>query len=251
MCKISFDHIYHAGEVVAQSDLYVHYQNQDMLLQYNSNFLHFLRMPSLEEFEQTAAYLHDFHSRHGQHHVKFTFPQNIKPTEELIKHFIENNYNYRYLELFTIKPSEFPRVEKDSNISIQFVTENEYMDYSNLKYQQDVLFGSEFAKAQRDVYKKDFQNPNKWQIVSYFRGNISGCVDVIIGKGTAEIDNLFVLEEYRKQGIGSMLQQFVMDHCPDKLVILVADGEDTPREMYIKQRYCYRGFQYEVQKVYL
>jgi hypothetical protein len=33
-------------------------------------------------------------------------------------------------------------------------------------------------------------------------------------------------------------------------VILVADGEDTPRLMYQKQNYHCLGFRYEVQKVY-
>lgn len=41
-----------------------------------------------------------------------------------------------------------------------------------------------------------------------------------------------------------------MESFPEKTVILVADGEDTPREMYKKQNYQYHGFRYETQKVY-
>ena len=87
--------------------------------------------------------------------------------------------------------------------------------------------------------------------MSYFRGNISGSLDVIIGQDIAEIDELYVLEAYRNKGIASAMQQFIMNTFPDKTIIVLADGEDTPREMYIKQKYRYLAFQYEVQKVYM
>jgi GNAT superfamily N-acetyltransferase len=109
----------------------------------------------------------------------------------------------------------------------------------------------EFANAQRDAYQQEFQDPSKLQILSYFRGNISGSLDIIIGQNIAEIDGLYVLEAYRNKGIASAMQQFIMNTFPDKTIIVLADGEDTPREMYIKQKYRYLAFQYEVQKVYM
>ncbi|WP_040373640.1 GNAT family N-acetyltransferase, partial [Peribacillus psychrosaccharolyticus] len=66
----------------------------------------------------------------------------------------------------------------------------------------------------------------------------------------AEIDGLTVDENFRNKGIGSKLQEFVMETFPEKLVILIADGEDTAREMYKKQNYQYHGFKYEAQKIY-
>ena len=65
---------------------------------------------------------------------------------------------------------------------------------------------------------------------------------------TVEIDELSISESYQKKGVGSHLQRFAMDQYPHKMIILVADGEDTPREMYQKQQYHYFGFQYEVLK---
>lgn len=41
-----------------------------------------------------------------------------------------------------------------------------------------------------------------------------------------------------------------MNQFFDKTVILVADGEDTPREMYRKQHYQYLGFKYVVMKIF-
>ncbi|UPG63753.1 GNAT family N-acetyltransferase [Metabacillus endolithicus] len=86
--------------------------------------------------------------------------------------------------------------------------------------------------------------------MAYYKGNPAGYVDIIISSKTAEIDNLAVDEEFRNKGIGSRLQKFAMETFPEKTVILIADGEDTPKEMYKKQNYQYCGFKYGVQKVY-
>ncbi|WP_052044358.1 GNAT family N-acetyltransferase [Alkalihalobacillus alcalophilus] len=65
-----------------------------------------------------------------------------------------------------------------------------------------------------------------------------------------EIDNLHVDDNYQKRGIGRQLQKAVMNEFPDKTVILIADGDDTPREMYQKQGYQYLSFMYEVLKTW-
>jgi len=57
------------------------------------------------------------------------------------------------------------------------------------------------------------------------------------------------LASYQRMGIGSTIQHFVMEHFHTKTVILVADGEDTPREMYQNQNYRFEGFQFEALKV--
>lgn len=63
--------------------------------------------------------------------------------------------------------------------------------------------------------------------MAYYKGNPAGYVDIIISNETAEIDNLSVEEKYRNKGIGSKLQNYVMETFPQKTVILIADGEDT------------------------
>ena len=87
------------------------------------------------------------------------------------------------------------------------------------------------------------------QVLAFYKGVAVGYVDLIISKETVEIDDLSVGEFYQQKGIGSRLQQFAMTSYPNKTVILIADGEDTPREMYRKQNYHFIGFKYEVTKV--
>lgn len=44
------------------------------------------------------------------------------------------------------------------------------------------------------------------------------------------------------------MQSFVGKLAGDRPVMLVADGEDTVKDMYLKQGYVYRSFRYQVLK---
>lgn len=141
-------------------------------------------------------------------------------------------------------------MRSNPDIDIQVVTEKNLEILLNLQYQHDLNYGNGFAEQKANLIKRQFEDQNIQQILAFYKGSLAGYVDVIISSETAEIDGLTVDGIFRNKGIGSSLQKFVMESFPEKIVILVADGEDTPREMYKKQNYQYFGFKYEVQKVY-
>ncbi|WP_117168140.1 GNAT family N-acetyltransferase [Paraliobacillus sediminis] len=250
MTQITFDDIYTIGEIVVENAQYRHYHYPEMLIRYDSNFIEFKQLPSLTEFKEAESYLREYHLKQGQKHVKFYFPANIKPTVELIALLTDTGYEIGFLELYTIQPKDFPSVRNNPDISIQVVTDDNFEVLLNIQYQHDLSYGSEFAMQKADLITRQFEDQNIHQILAFYKGAPAGCVDVIISSETAEIDNLTVNEQFRNKGIGSRLQEFVMETFPKKNVILVADGEDTPREMYKKQSYKYHGFKYEAQKIY-
>lgn len=250
MNSISFENIYTVGHVVFENDQYKHVHYTEMLVRYDSNFIEFKKLPSLEEFKEAASYLREYHLKNNQKHVKFYLPENEKPTGELINYFNDSGYEFGYNELYAIQPNQFPEINNHQEIEIQAVTEVNFEDFLALQYEQDLKFGEEFATQKITMHTGNFEDPNLLQFMAYYNGVPAGSVDVIIAKDTAEIDGLSVLEAYQKKGIGSRLQGFVMDEYHDKTVILVADGDDTPKEMYRKQGYQCLGFKYEVQKIY-
>ncbi|WP_373894063.1 GNAT family N-acetyltransferase [Virgibacillus sp. CBA3643] len=250
MKQVTFDDIYILGNIVTENDLYRHYHYPEMLIRYDSNFIEFKKQPSLTELKEAEKYLREFHLRYGQKHVKFCFPANSRIEGELEDYLNKSGYENGFLELYAIHPDQFSAVEDQPDIDIQVVTDDNFETYLSLQYQQDLAFGSEFAEAKIDLAKRQFKEEARIiRVLAFYKGTPAGYVDVITTDKTAEIDNLTVDEAFQKKGIGSRLQKFVMDNYPDKAVILVADGEDTVREMYRKQNYQYLGFQNEVQKI--
>ena len=250
MKQITFEDIYTLGKIVAENAQYKHYHYPEMLTRYNSNFIDFKTLPSLTEFKVAEDYLREYHLKNGQKHVKFHFPANKKPTEELIDNLTDMGYEIVFLELYAIQPKHFPPVKNNPDIDIQVVTDKNLEELLNLQYQHVLNYGSEYAKQNADLVKRQFEDQNIQQVLAFYKGAPAGYVDVIISSETVEIDNLTVDELFRNKGVGSRLQKFVMGLFPEKIVILVADGEDTPREMYKKQNYEYYGIKYEAQKIY-
>jgi GNAT superfamily N-acetyltransferase len=249
--KITFEHIHTHGHVVEDNEQYRHIHYPEMLIRYDSNFIEFKKMPSLIEFKVAELYLKTFHSKYNQKHVKFYFPDNEKLEAELTEYLKQAGYEIGFLELYAIQPTQFPLVADNPDIEVHPVTEENLKTFLELQYKKDLEFGEEFAKQMVDLHKRNFSNEHIMQLMAIYKGIPVGSTDVIISRDTAEIDGLDVDENYQKKGIGSRLQRFVMDTFSDKTIILVADGEDTPREMYSKQNYQNLGFKYQTQTIFV
>lgn len=249
MNQISFTDTYTLGEIVLENEHYRHYHYPEMLVRYDSNFIEFKQGSTLQEFIKAEEYLKEFHQKRGQNHLKFLFPANYNPQVDLKAYLKEIGYGVGLLELYAIKPTDFPILPGNSDIEIQSVTRETLETLVNLKYQQDLEFGEEFAEQKKELTRRQFDNLMIQQVLAFYKGVAVGYVDLIISKETVEIDDLSVGEFYQKKGIGSRLQQFAMTSYPNKTIILLADGTDTPREMYRKQNYQYLGFKFEILKV--
>lgn len=249
MKQITFEAIYTLGRLEFENELYKHIHYPDMLIRYDSNYIEFKRMPSLEEFKEAEHYLKEFHQRNAQNHLKFFFPENEEPDEEVRVHMEKAGYEVGFMELYAIDPANFSFRESSPDIDIREVTTENIDDFITLQYKEDVKIGEEFANQKTELNKRQFADKDILQVIAFYKGNPAGSVVIILSEGTAEIDSLSVDKAFQRKGIGASLQKFVMDSFPDKAVILVADGEDTPREMYRKQNYRYQGFMYEGLKI--
>lgn len=250
MKQVTFHDVHLLSNVVEENELYRQYNYLEMPVSYDSNFIEFKKLPTLPEFEKAIAYLREFHKKNGQKHVKFTFPAGEKLTADLFFYLIGQNFNMGLVELYAIEPKNFPDVETDPDIDIEVVNEDNLKTYLNLQYRHDLSYGKEFANQKVSYHKHHFVEDKVIQMLAFYKGEAAGSVDVILGSKTAEIDRLAVDDAFQRRGIGSRLQKRVMDLFPERTVILVADGEDSPREMYQKQNYQYMGYRHEVQKIF-
>jgi len=249
MKNITYQEIHKSSSVHFENELYVHWHNPEFPDSYDSNCLEFKQQPSLTAFMEAETYLRKFHLKNGQQHVKFYFPQDGKPSQELLDYLGSQGYSIGMTELYVLKPGQFIGRKAVEDIRITSVDDTNADPFLKMQYSQDRLYGETFAKQKQDLLKQQIQDPDRLMVMAYDEGTPAGFAEVIIKEQTAEIDNLLVLEESRGKGIGTAIQQYVVNIFPDKMIILVADGDDTPRQMYKKQGYQYRGFRYEVQKI--
>lgn len=247
--KITFNNIFIHGHVIVENSLLKQYHFPEMLSRYDSSFIEFKVLPTLDRLRAAESYLRDYHQKHGQNHIKFKFPENEIIPDEMINYFDQKGYDIGILELYAIQPDQFPEVKYDPDIEIQIVSEQTLDTFLELQFEQDLVFGLRFASQKMELNKQIYQNPKIIQLMALYQGIPAGAVELILSKNTVEIDNLGVLDAWQKKGIGSRIQKWVMDTFSDKTVILVADGQDTPREMYRKQNYQCVGYQYYTQVV--
>ncbi len=250
MRSITFKDIHKVGHNIHETETFTHIHYPEMLSRYNSNFIEYKTWVSKEEFLSDINYLRKFHEKKGQKHVKFYFPAGGEIPDDIMNVLTENEFDVEKMELYSLQPSLFPRVENHPDISIQPVSNSNVEDFLSLQYQQDIQFGTNFAGEKIALYKRFFEDPKIVQLLAYYKGILVGSVHLILSEGTVEIDDFSVKLDYQRKGIGSRLQKYVMEHYSDKTVILVAEGSDTPRDMYQRQNYQLIDFQFEATKVY-
>ena len=248
MANITFKDIHRDGQQISITKEYEHIHDPEFLSRYDSNLITWKCMPTIELFKDIEITLKKFHLPKNQKHLKFIFPSNEKLTDELQTYLLSNNYSIGFLELYSIQPKDF-NGSKNTDVVVQFITERNLEDFLLLQFGEDLQFGENFAKEKQIYLNKQYTKENVHYIIAYNQKKAIGSAIVIEKQDTAEIDNLFVLESHQRKGVGSTIQHFVMANFQDKTIILVADGEDTPKEMYQRQNYKLEGFQYEALKV--
>lgn len=244
---VSFKDIETDGNILVETNRYIHYQTLNKKIQYDSNKIVYKIMPELHTFQEDEAYLKAMHEKHGQQFLKFVFPDNINLKQDLKDYLVKQGYKIGWLELYSNKEKKF----KDTNtedIRVEVTNEENFVDFLNLSYEFDQEYGEEYATLKIESNKQQFHSDNPIQVISYYRDKPSGILLIWNQEKYVELDSFAVIESYRNKGIGSKMQAFVAKIAEQRSIILVADGEDTAKDMYKKQGYQYTGFQYEILK---
>lgn len=246
---VSFIDIVTDGDVLNETDRYIQYHTLNKHIQYDSNKIVYKLMPDLETFKKDEQMLKKLHDQHEQPFLKFVFPENHKIDDSLGAYLKETGYEYSWIELYINTDKQF--ISKNHN-DIDVVTTNEdnLVDFLNLSYEYDKKYGTDYANLKIEVSKEQLNKDNPVQVLAYYKGKPAGTLLIWNHETYVELDSFAVRESYRKLGIGTKMQAFVADFAKEKPIILVADGEDTAKDMYVKQGYIYSGYQYEALKEY-
>jgi spore maturation protein CgeE len=90
------------------------------------------------------------------------------------------------------------------------------------------------ARRKGKVYLSD---ETLYSYVCYNSGLPVGKCDLYLHEGTAKIEDFEVLPDYQRRGVGTTVLKYLIDQALNggaNTIYLVADEDDTPKEMYLK-----------------
>lgn len=244
MNQVNFKLLYTYSEQLDQNDFFIQYYNPDASFRYDSNFFELLYSPSVEEFKLIEQMQWHFSTDYSLKHVKFVWPQDQGILPETLDYLSQENYGLEKRELYSIHPDQFKGTVNE-NVTVKVVDETNLNLFKQINYVEDLETSRSFAEDKQPFYDQIFEDPLIILRLAFSGTEAAGSCISIVQSDSIEIDDLFTLPDFRHKKVAETLQSDVMSEAKasDKRVILAADAEDSPKDMYIKQGYQYEGFQ--------
>lgn len=248
MSRITFEDIYVDGTKCSEDQRKVIYLTSNHPLQFSSNTWFYKVMPSMNQWLEDIKVQQRLHTQQGSNHLSFYFPENEPLTQQWIDFIQERGFELGLMELYVVEGEDLSKLPQNQQVEIQHVSEQNIEDYLKIYQYFAQPFGESYAIASAQHIRAYFENDIPQRLIAYINQQPVGIVDLIVSMKSIEIDGFGVLETYRHQGIGSKIQAYIGKLAKKKPVILVADGEDTAKDMYLKQGYTFLGYRYQILK---
>lgn len=260
MKEFTFDDTFVLADTYDETELYYFIGNSKVPSMYNNNRIVLDFVPTAEELDILEENFLDYAYDLNLSYYSFALPMNQPLSPELFASIGEVGYELSMVKLMVLDPKNFKGSDKaqtnfGDRLTIKEITnddEENIQAYINFNQQFDKAIddGSNFAQDKMRYYPWFLAEDNTIALGAFLDGQLIALSDVIRLADAYEIDNFQVLDEYQKQGIGSAMQAWVCQRAiaDNKFVILTADADDTPYEMYLKQGYEDHGMRIDISR---
>ncbi|UDI77688.1 GNAT family N-acetyltransferase [Staphylococcus taiwanensis] len=250
LVRISIDHIAQDGDKYLEDRQKIIYLTPSEPLKYDTNKWVYKEVPTIKEWYKDMDSQFELHQQQQSNHLAFSFPENEQLDATWLECIKKEGFELGILEFYIIEGKQLAQLASRDDIVIQIVDNSNKEDYLNIFYSFALPYGKPFALDSVNHLRRQIQNneDSTLRLIAYLNEQPVGSVNIIETEETVEIDSFGVLESHQRQGIGSTLQAYIGQLAGERPVILVADGEDTAREMYVKQGYTYQSFIYHIVK---
>lgn len=248
--KPTFKNIKNYGEITEENDFFIQFTNKEIPDHYEANYLLLKFSPSLQEFMLIEKMHKDYQKSIQQRHLKFDWPDNLGLHPELLSYFDKENYKIGMQYLYWITSDLFKIKRLNKNLSIQKVTDQNFDDFLRINLEEDFLHGRKYFEHKKRMYTYQYSLKEVTFLLAYLNDQAVGSLILIHSKDYIEVDNVLTKAEFRKNKVATSMFSYVVNELlmPEQLVILVADAEDTPKEMYEKMGFQYASYQITAQK---
>ncbi|ARJ50437.1 GNAT family N-acetyltransferase [Staphylococcus lutrae] len=247
--KFQMSDIYVEGKLESRDERVTIYLTPNAPLTYDSNKWIYHQMPDRLTFKADMLRQQSIHRSHRMYHLKFEFPENIKPDATMLQFLRSQGFQIGSVELYAIEAADLRKL-KGPRVQIKRVTLENIADYMAVNTPLSLQYGEDYLKESHRLLHERCQKPTYplQSYVAYEHATPVGIMNLIETDRTVELDGFAVAEHARGRGIGSSMQVFTGEVADTRPVILLADAEDTARDMYMKQGYTFMSFQYSVLK---
>lgn len=244
---VSMANIFQEGKIYSDDQIKTIYLTPEEPLVYDANKWVYKEMPTIDVWKQHMEMQQVLHRKQYSDHLAFTFPENTPLSQPWLDEIKSYGFELGCMELYAIEAKNIHRTQ-NHYIDVKFVTDQTLEDYITIYRQFSEPFGLKYTEESIRVIRNQFRSESKSRIIAYDNHTPVGILDLIITEKIVEIDGFGVLEDYQRRGIGKTMQSFVADVSDDKVIILIADGEDSAKHMYIKQGYTFISYCYQILK---
>lgn len=248
--NISLNDIFQPGDIYDNDWYKSIYLTPTTPLVFDANKWVYKQMPSIYQWKMDIATQTHMHKQQNSNHLTFTFPENVELDQQWIALINNEQFELGLMELYAIEPQQF-KGHADDEVKVAFVDETTLEDYISVYRQFAAPYGEGYVEESTRMIKNHFNDDAKTRLIAYKHGQPAGILDLIVTEDTVEIDGFCVLECYQRQGVGSVMQSVVAKLANRRPIILIADGEDSAKDMYVKQGYVYISFCYHIVKEHI
>lgn len=203
-----------------------------------TNYISYKQMPGKDELAEDIDLLHGIQKDYPSVYYYFEFPEGIALPKETKQFLTNNNFDLDRIDLLVGEPAELSFSPLNADIDLFSIDKDNFAWMQKYISEIAVSYGQQFKK-EVSQYDLDFIQKNKGNHIFIAKEyeSVVGALKVIEGEKTLEIDDFQVLPEYRRNGIGSALQQEAVKIAGNRKVILATISNSEEEKMYFDQGY--------------
>ncbi|MGH2067190.1 GNAT family N-acetyltransferase, partial [Aerococcus sp. L_4] len=252
MQAFTFDNMFTLADTYDETELYYFIGNRKVPSMYSNNKIVLDFVPTAEELDILEDNFLDYAYDLNLAYYSFVLPMNQPLAPDLFASIGEVGYEISLTKLMVLDPADFKATTKAKDTygdrlvlkEVDPSIEQDYIDFNQV-FDKAIDDSGQFAEQKLNYYPWFLAENNTTALAVYMDDKLVAITDIIRLAHAYEIDNFQVLDDYQRQGIGSLIQQWVCDKAlaEGKMIILSADADDTPYDMYVKQGYQDQGMQ--------
>ena len=181
---------------------------------YDHNFTYLKRPYQLDELIKVVAREKEENSKNNKNYEKICLKisENIS---ESIKSFCDNeNIEYDEITFMSICKDKIKNYKSYNNVAIVLVDDEDTLNkFIKVNYLEDKKISKQYAENRKKLICKEYNNPNFKLYLAYYNGKAAGTAELFIFNNYGKVENVFVDEEFRNNGICTeILKKVIKDN---------------------------------------